>query len=158
MTTVYRLTKRRHQREVFSGVGGLHASGRWTPRGHRVIYTSGSIALAVLEYTLNYKHRGWVPASVLASAQWPDDLKVETVATDRLPKNWSDAEAPLALQDVGRVWLERLETAVLQVPSAVVVEEWNFLLNPAHPDFRRLRLSPPRPYSFDRRLARTRKR
>src|SRR5205807_7058500 len=49
-------------------------------------------------------------------------------------------------------------TAVLQVPSAVVVEEWNFLLNPAHPDFRRFQLSPPRPYSFDRRLARTRKR
>ena len=158
MTTVYRLTKRRHQREIFSGVGGLHASGRWTPRGHGVIYTSGSIALAVLEYTLNYKHRGWVPATVLASAQWPDDLKVETVAIDRLARNWADAEAPLALQDVGRVWLERTETAVLQVPSAVVVEEWNYLLNPDHPDFRRLRLSAPRPYSFDRRLARTRKR
>jgi RES domain-containing protein len=158
LTTVYRLTKRRHQTEIFSGLGGLHASGRWTPRGHRVIYTSGSIALAVLEYTLNYKHRGWVPASVLASAQWPDDVKVETAVVDRLPKNWSDAVAPLTLQDVGRVWLERLETAVLQVPSAVVVEEWNFLLNPAHPDFRRLRLSRPRPYSFDRRLARTRKR
>ncbi len=94
MTTVYRLTKRRHQSEIFSGRGGLHASGRWTPRGHRVVYTSGSIALAVLEYTLNYKHRGWVPASVIASAEWPDDLKVETVAIDRLPKNWSNAEAP----------------------------------------------------------------
>ena len=99
-----------------------------------------------------------VPAPVLASAEWPDDLNVETVDVDRLPKNWSDAVAPLALRDVVRRWLERLETAVLQVPSAVVVEEWNFLLNPAHPDFRRLRLSRPRPYSFDRRPARRRKR
>src|SRR5947207_8550653 len=104
------------------------------------------------------KDRRLLPTSLFETAECPNELKVETVAIDRLPKNWSNAEAPPALQELGRVWLERLETAVLQVPSAVVVEEWNFLLNPAHPDFRRFQLSPPRRYSFDRRLARTRKR
>jgi RES domain-containing protein len=77
--TVYRLTKLRYQNQIFSGLGGLYADGRWTFRGHPVIYTSASISLAVLEYTLNYRRRGWVPASVLGRAVIPDKMRIEVV-------------------------------------------------------------------------------
>jgi RES domain-containing protein len=86
--TVYRLTKLRYQDRIFSGLGGLHAEGRWTLRGRPVVYTSGSISLAVLEYTLNYRRRGWVPASVLGRAVIPDEAPTDVVQLADLPRNW----------------------------------------------------------------------
>jgi RES domain-containing protein len=155
--TVFRLGKRAYRDQLFSGQGGQHASGRWTPRGRPVVYTSASISLAVLEYTVNYRQRGWVPATVLGRATIPASVRIETVSIGELPTNWFAASAPLQLQSLGGEWLERGATAVWKVPSAVVTEEWNYLLNPLHADFRKLRLSPATPFSFDQRLARSRK-
>jgi RES domain-containing protein len=155
--TVYRLTKLRYQDQIFSGLGGLYAEGRWTPRGKPIVYTSGSISLAVLEYTLNYKRRGWVPASVLGRAVIPDDVPIDVVTVADLPRNWFVPDPPLKLRDIGQRWLERGPSAILKVPSAVVVEEWNYLLNPQHADFKKLALGKPKGYQFDRRLARARR-
>jgi RES domain-containing protein len=156
--TVYRLAKLKFQDQIFSGLGGLHAHGRWTPRGRPVVYTSASISLAVLEYTVNYRRRGWVPSSVLGRAAIPDNVVIETVRPADLPADWLAATPPAELQDIGEDWLERGATAVLKVPSAVVPEEWNYLLSPQHADFRQIVVPPPEPFAFDGRLARTRKR
>ena len=155
--TVFRLGKHVYRNQLFSGQGGLYASGRWTPRGQLVVYTSASISLAVLEYTVNYRRRGWVPATVLGRATIPASVRVESVSIDKLPANWFAAVAPMQLQTIGDTWLKRNETAVLKVPSAIVTEEWNYLLNPAHPDFRKTRISPSEPFDFDQRIARSRK-
>jgi RES domain-containing protein len=154
--TVFRLGKHVHRAQLFSGQGGLYASGRWTPRGQPIVYTSASISLAVLEYTVNYRRRGWIPATVLGRATIPASVRVETVSTDDLPSKWFAADAPPQLQRIGAQWLERSESAVLKVPSAIVTEEWNYLLNPLYADFRKLRLSAPTPFSFDRRVTRSR--
>jgi RES domain-containing protein len=155
--TVYRLTKLRYQDQIFSGFGGLYAEGRWTLRGKPIVYTSGSISLAVLEYTLNYRRRGWVRASVLGRAIIPDEVPIDVVTLAELPRNWSAPDPPSKLRDIGQRWLERGPSAILRVPSAVVVEEWNYLLNPQHADFKKLALGKPKRYQFDRRLARARK-
>ena len=155
--TVYRLTKKRYHDQIFSGLGGLYAQGCWTYRGQPVVYTSQSISLAVLEYTLNYKRRGWVPASVLGRATIPDQPPIESVKLAGLPPNWSDPDSPDKLRDIGQEWLERGATVALKVPSAVVIEEWNYLLNPRHPDFKELTFGKIVAYHFDRRLARSRK-
>ena len=152
--TVYRLTKVRYQNQIFSGLGGLYADGRWTFRGHPVVYASASISLAVLEYTLNYRRRGWVPASVLGRAVIPDKIRIDVVALADLPRNWSAADSPPKLREIGQRWLEAGTAAVLKVPSAVVVEEWNYILNPQHPDFKKLIFQKPKRFQFDRRLAR----
>ena len=146
--TVFRLGKHVHRAQLFGGQGGLYASGRWSRRGRPIVYTSASISLAVLEYTVNYRRRGWVPATVLGRATIPGSVRVETVSTDGLPHQ---------LQRIGGQWLERGESAVLAVPSAIVTEEWNYLLNPLHADFGKLRLGTPKLFSFDRRVARSRK-
>jgi RES domain-containing protein len=156
--TVFRLGKHVYRAQLFSGQGGLFANGRWTPRGRPVVYTSASISLAVLEYTVNYRRRGWVPATVLGRATIPSSVRVKTVSAEGLPANWFAADAPPELQKIGREWLERGETAVLKVPSAIVVEEWNYLLNPLHADFGKLTLGIPKVFSFDRRVVRSRKR
>jgi RES domain-containing protein len=155
---VYRITKERYRDQVFAGLGGLYASGRWTRRGRPVVYTSQSISLAVLEYALNYKRHGWLPASVLGRAVIPDDVKVEPVSVSALPDNWRDPDPPAALREIGENWLRRAETACLIVPSAIVPEESNYLLNPRHRDFDKLTIGFSEPFNFDRRLARSRKR
>lgn len=155
--TVYRLTKIRYQNLIFSGLGGLYADGRWTLRGHPVIYTSASISLAVLEYTINYRRRGWVSASVLGRATIPDNVTIDAVNPDVLPRNWFAADSPPKLREFGQRWLHASESAILKVPSAIVVEEWNYILNPQHPDFKKLVLQKPKKFHFDRRLARERK-
>jgi RES domain-containing protein len=155
--TVFRLGKHVYQDQLFSGQGGLYASGRWTPRGRPVVYTSASISLAVLEYTVNYRRRGWVPATVLGRAVIPASVRIETISIDKLPAYWFAAVAPPQLQALGGGWLERGETAVLKVPSAIVTEEWNYLVNPLHSDFRKFRISTPKPFNFDQRVARSRK-
>jgi RES domain-containing protein len=122
-----------------------------------VVYTSASISLAILEYTVNYRRRGWVSATVLASATIPSSVRVRTVAAEELPANWYAADPPVELQKIGGEWLERGESGVLKLPSAIVVEEWNYLLNPLHPDFAKLNFDAPKTFSFDRRVARSRK-
>ena len=155
---VFRVTKERYRDQLFSGLGGLHASGRWTRRGRPVVYTSQSISLAVLEYALNYKRHGWLPAAVLGRAVIPDEVAIESIPTLALADNWRDPDPPAALREVGDNWLRRAETVCLRVPSAIVPEESNFLLNPRHPDFARLAMGLPESFNFDRRLARSRKR
>ena len=157
MLTVFRLGKHVYRNQLFSGQGGLHASGRWTPRGRPVVYTSASISLAVLEYTVNYRRRGWVPATVLGRAAIPASVRIQAVSLEELPASWFAASPPPQLQALGGEWLEHGETAVLKVPSAIVTEEWNYLLNPLHPDFRKFRIGTPKPCNFDQRVARSRK-
>ena len=101
-----------------------------------MVYTSGSISLAVLEYTLNYRRRGWVPASVLGRAVIPDEVPIDVVTMADLPRNWSAPDPPSKLRDIGQRWLERGPSAVLKVPSAVVVEEWNYCSTPSIPTSR----------------------
>lgn len=154
---VYRIAKLRYQDQVFAGLGGLYANGRWTLRGRPVVYTSASISLAVLEYTANYKRRGWVPASILGRAFIPVNVPINTVQLSGLPRRWADTDPPAALRKFGQDWLERGTSAVLKVPSAVVIEEWNYLLNPQHSDFKELVIGEFQRYLFDRRIVRTRR-
>jgi RES domain-containing protein len=98
-----------------------------------------------------------VPASVLGRAVIPDDVPIDVVTVADLPRNCSAPDPPSKLQNIGQRWLERGPSAILKVPSAVVVEEWNYLLNPQHADFKKLVLGKPKRYQFDRRLARARR-
>jgi RES domain-containing protein len=123
--TVYRLTKLRYQNQIFSGLGGLYADGRWTFRGHPVIYTSASISLAVLEYTLNYRRRGWVPASVLGRATIPDKMRIDVLAPADLPRNWSAADSPPKLREIGQRWLDASDSAPMATQNPPLVATSN---------------------------------
>ncbi|HET7569542.1 MAG TPA: RES family NAD+ phosphorylase [Gammaproteobacteria bacterium] len=154
--TVYRFGKAKHRDTLFDGIGGLYANGRWSPQGHRVVYASESASLALLEYMVHYKNRGWLPASVVASAEIPKAVRIAQVNLTELPADWDDPVAPSVLQKIGRQWLEQGSTAVLKVPSALVQDEWNYLLNPVHRDFKLIHFHEPAMYLPDQRLARSR--
>lgn len=88
-----------------------------------------------------------IPASI------PDDVPIETVEIADLPRTWRRYPFPKATQAIGAAWMARGRAAVLSVPSVVVPLERNLLLNPEHPDFRRIIVEPSTPFSLDRRLA-----
>ncbi len=90
---------------------------------------------------------------ILTPVQIPDHIDVTTVPVATLPSNWNDPGAPLdPTQAIGLDWIESKRSAVLGVPSAVVPQELNYVLDVAHPDFLQIKFLPSQPFRFDPRL------
>ncbi|PYS38372.1 MAG: hypothetical protein DMG14_17935 [Acidobacteria bacterium] len=82
-----------------------------------------------------------------------DASLITDVTESQLPRNWNDDPSPREVRAIGDAWVVRGSSAVLRVPSVLVPQEHNFLLNTRHEDFRKLRIGGPRPFRFDPRLA-----
>jgi RES domain-containing protein len=89
-------------------------------------------------------------------ADVPADLAVAVIEVSDLPRDWRALPAPESLAGLGMEWLQSAETALLEVPSAVIPQESNYLINPAHPDFSRIEVGDPEPFVFDSRMWRGR--
>jgi RES domain-containing protein len=89
---------------------------------------------------------------VVIGARIPKSASIRTIEEAELPKNWDDPVSIKKTKDLGTSWAKSGATAVLSVPSAVVPNERNYLLNPAHPDFSIIRFSAPKAFVFDKRL------
>lgn len=148
---VWRLCKRAHA--AFDGDGARLAGGRWNRRGTRVVYASESLSLAALEILVHGGDPALLPADLVAiPADIPASVAIESLEDARLPADWRRIPAPESLAALGTAWAQAARTPVLSVPSAIVPQERNYLLNPAHPDFAKIRLGTPEPFSLDRRL------
>lgn len=144
----YRIVKRKFVGNAFSGDGAKVYGGRWNSPGVSVVYTSGSIALAVLEWRAHLTQ--WPPPPVMIIEVQFDPALVLTVA--KLPRTWKQHPAPKANAGVGDNWVAAGKSAILKLPSAVVPEEFNYLLNPAHPDFTKIIRGKPHLLKIDLRL------
>lgn len=145
---VYRVTRRKYA-DLF-GVGGTLKAGRWHKQGHRVIYTSSSIALAAIEYAVNSSQR---PVdSVLMEIDIPGDSidMIEDRIGGPLPGNWPFVEDQT--RELGSRWLASGTAIGLSVPSIVIPLERNFILNPNHAEFSRVEQRRIVPFFFDPRL------
>ena len=91
---------------------------------------------------------------VAIKAWLPDELKIEEIERSQLPNNWQDSSAYSILQKIGQDWLNSSRTPVLKVPSVIVPVEYNYLLNPQHPELK-IVLEPPIRFRFDRRMWKT---
>ncbi len=147
---VWRLTTRKYLDEAFTGKGAAEQGGRWNRENTAVVYTASSLALAALEFFVNLD--GWVsPRLVAIPVEIPDRVRVKEIAVSELPSSWRDVKAHSA-QAIGERWIREAATAVLSVPSVVVPQERNFILNPAHDDFGLIQIGEPEPFEFDRRM------
>ncbi len=149
---VWRICKAEQAATAFAGEGALLYPGRWHHAGTPVVYCSESRALAALEQLVHLHRNRLPPHFVCFGVNVPEDLTIGHVRTEDLPAEWRRQPGPTELRDVGNRWAESGETVVLQVPSAIVPGEHNFLLNPRHVDFGRLTISDPEPFAFDERL------
>ncbi len=152
MRTVWRITTQRFVQTAFSGEGARLYGGRWNPKGFEVVYTAESQSLALLEMMV--QDEPLRAHYVFISAYLPDDLAETRVDASDLPNDWRTTGAQDVLQQIGLAWLSAARTAVLNVPSAVVPAERNYLLNPRHPQFQRIQLGEPQLLSTDTRLLR----
>jgi RES domain-containing protein len=151
--SAWRITKEVHARSAFSGEGARLYGGRWNSRGTALIYTAQSQSLAVLEMLVHLDSPELLKHFVLFEVTMPSSV-VEVLDVAKLPHRWKENPIPDEVQSVGDDWVRSRRSAVLRVPSTLVPAECNFLLNPAHPEFRKLHMGKAVPFAFDARLAR----
>jgi RES domain-containing protein len=153
--TAWRIVKARHATNAFDGEGARLEGGRWNSPGSPMVYTAGSAALAALEMLVHLGRSATLPAYVLIACSFEETL-VSRLDRSRLPARWRSYPAPPELQLLGDAWLKSNSSAVLEVPSAVIPTDPNYLLNPGHRDFTSVGVSLPEPFQFDLRLLRLR--
>lgn len=135
---------------AFDGEGNWFFGGRWTPERRHAVYLASSTALALLETMVHAPGR-LLPRYVVFPVEFDESL-VFSADRSRFPENWRDNPNPSDLQAVGEAWIEEGISPVLCVPSAVVPDEANYVLNPKHAEFGRVRIGASFPLDVDLRL------
>ena len=152
MTRVYRILRQRFARKPLDGEGAYRFGGRWSSRGTRLAYTAERQSLAMVEYFVHMDPADLPGDLVLVSAAIPDSVSRVTVSRSRLPADWRRTPAPPELAAIGDDFAREKRTAILIVPSALAPSESNWLINPEHADFRRIRVQPPERFQYDARF------
>jgi RES domain-containing protein len=148
----WRIVKRKLARTAFDGEGARRFGGRWNSKGVAVVYLAQSQSLAALEILVHIDSPQWLEHYVAVPVSIGPNL-IARIDLSTLPKNWKMYPLPKNIRAIGDDWVAAASSAVLQVPSVIVPLENNFLLNPHHPDFPKLKIGKPVPFKFDPRLA-----
>jgi len=150
MLEAWRIVKEKHAATAFSGDGAARTGGRWNSRGVPVVYTSSSKSLAALE-SLVHLNPPVLFKYVAIRIQF-DDTLIEKVPLNSLTADWQVEPPPPSSKAVGDAWVRQARSAVLALPSVIISGEPNYLLNPAHPDFKEISIGKPERFAFDPRL------
>jgi len=148
---LWRLCELADAAKAFDGEGARLYGGRWNHKGTRLVYASSSLALAALE-CLVHAEAMLIKRPLFRFRVEVEDAMIEVLAPAQLPANWKDYPAPEETRALGSRWVARGRKAILSMPSVIVPEERNYLLNPLHPDFREMTFGKSKPFSFDPRL------
>jgi RES domain-containing protein len=151
MASAWRIVRASRAKTAFTGEGAWRYGGRWNSPGVRVVYVSEHQSTAAFEvfanrvpFILGEKYKAY-------HLEWPDGL-TEIVPAKKLPTNWRISPPPAETMEIGDRWVQERRSAVLALPSAISPDDTNFLLNPGHSDFKRIRIHPPIDFDFDPRL------
>ena len=150
----WRICRKAYAASTMDGSAGLHASGRWHQRGVPVVYLASHASLAALEMLVHVDPSSAPDDLVLLTVDLTKALTIERVEPVDLPKNWTQYPAPSHLQHLCTEWLNSGRSPVLQVPSAILPIESNFLLNPRHRKSVTAKVVSSQPFRFDGRLLR----
>ena len=145
---VYRLCKRKYAHQL-DGKGAALFGGRWNSKGLPVIYASIHRSLAVLEYRVNNP----IPTTdlLMITLEIPDS-SWQTLATDALPSDWQQFAPVSQAASLGDQWLKEGKTLIMEVPSVVVPQEHNVLINPLHQLITAVKVVEEQPFLLDQRM------
>jgi RES domain-containing protein len=146
---LYRLTKCVYANDL-SGAGARLYGGRWNSEGRAMVYLASSRSLAVLEALVHLPPTNVPNEYCMVVIETPDDF--ESINEVLLPKNWQDQPDLDILKQFGNDFLFARKHLLFKVPSAIVNEEYNYLLNPAHTTAQKIKLKSVTPFIFDNRL------
>jgi RES domain-containing protein len=149
--TAWRIVEARYAAGAFGGEGSRRFGGRWNSEGTAVVYTAGSQALAVLEMLVHLVEDDFLSPYRLIPVTF-DERIVSEIELRSLPRGWRRRSTPRAVRAIGDKWVASGTSAVLRVPSVLVPDESNYVLNVRHPDFAKVTIGRPQPYRFDPRL------
>lgn len=131
---LYRISNQKYVHDL-SGRGAALFGGRWNPRGMPMVYTTGSISLACLEYLVHNFHVLATKSICLTKIRVNPSTLPSSMEQGSLPFDWQEKSyMPQSTQALGEQFLKENASYVLKVPSAIVPSEFNYLLNPSHPD------------------------
>jgi RES domain-containing protein len=149
---VYRIAQERYIKDL-SGLGASIHGGRWNEKGTPMLYCSQCRSLAVLEIIVNTSAIWLAPKDLqIATIKIPDDTKINHFAIGDLPNHWRHYPYPNALQKLGTKWAMMGECQLLKVPSSIIPQEYNILINPNHPDWNYLEIINIEKFVFNPRL------
>lgn len=134
MAKVFRIVKKKYADTALEGLGAKRHGGRWNSKGARVVYVSDSIALAALELLVHLKREEVLAHYVVFQLELKTD-QVLGLEWDVVPADWRNDPPPPSTAEIGDEWLDSGASLALAVPSVIVPEQHNFLLNPEHPDY-----------------------
>jgi RES domain-containing protein len=147
---VYRLSKQTFINDL-SGYGAEKTGGRWNSKGIPVLYTAASRALAVVEVAVHVPF-GIMPINYFLAVIEIPDKDIFKVDLKTLSPDWHKYPFIRDTQIIGNNFIRSNEHLVLQVPSATVPGDFNYLVNPRHADFKKVKVKSIDPFVFDVRL------
>lgn len=147
----FRLARKKYP-IALSGKGASIAGGRWNSKGTEVIYCAESRALAMAEVVVHLSLANLPSDFVMLQIAIPNDVSMEKVEVADLEPNWNIFPFDLSTQLLGDEFVRRNTACVLKVPSAVVKGDCNFLINPYHPDFKKIKIIEQSDFPFDKRI------
>lgn len=153
-TSLWRISKRGAKVDDLNGAGAASLGGRWNAKGTPVVYTSTAISLAALETLAHWAGKVAIRDSFLIKLTVPNAVwaKRKTVTAATLPLAWLAQPPGPASVNVGNSWLVANSEAVMLVPSVIIPEEYNALINPTHPEAVHIRATVVRHFTYDPRL------
>jgi RES domain-containing protein len=154
MIRVWRLCRAKHAGDPLSGEGARLFGGRWNAKGTRMVYCAATQSLACMEALVHLDLQDLPKDYQAVGIDIPDGVSMKRLAATGLPPDWKQVPGPESLKELGTAWAASGKEAVLVVPSAVIPDELNYLINPDHPDVKLLRVLPAVPFVFDGRLNR----
>jgi len=151
MPSAWRIVRAARANSAFNGEGARLYGGRWNSRGTAVVYVSEHESLAALELFVHLTPLSANGRYLSFRLEWEDKL-TEHFPFKNLPPNWNVEPPTFRTMEIGDKWVRSGKSVALAVPSVLSTSEMNFLLNPKHADFKRIKISQPIEYRFDSRL------
>ena len=145
---VYRMAHPKYANDI-SGYGSLIVPGRWNFQGVRVLYTSENSSLALLEYLAHTEGLTRRLPYQLITIDVPE-TEIKTTSLSDLVPNWK--EHVISTRETGSQWLESGKSLAMKVPSVINEDNCNYLINPEHPHFERVKVIGTKEITFDKRL------
>ena len=153
MISCYRLVIKDYAAFALTGNSATEHPGRWNHRGYRAVYAAESRALACLELYVNLGDEDVINLEFsLFALHIPQEVRITDLKLKDLPNDWRSIPPSDSTRDKGTKWLAKGETVALTVPSIIIPEEKNFILNPGHRDFQKIKKIGPLAFSYDPRI------